>query len=221
MRIVRGSDPGPFAKYGDYKPHLQPLFRSRCAYCISHEEVMSGYDAMEVDHFRPRSRPEFEHLKKEWTNLYYACRLCNGNGGKSNHWPTTEQNALGFRFIDPCEEDPDDHIRLTRHPKTDELSWLRPLTPAGQYTIDKIRLNRKQLVDMRRKLARLDREERAALNSSRQCIEYWANQLEERGSTPGGEKAMRSSKEAQERILRNIEDLRSRRPFLVEEPAAG
>ncbi len=74
MRIVRGSDPGPFAKYGNYKPYLQPLFRSRCAYCISHEEVMGGYEAMEVDHFRPPSQPEFKHLKKEWANLYYACR---------------------------------------------------------------------------------------------------------------------------------------------------
>ena len=220
MRIVRGSDPGPVAKYGDYKPHLQPLFRFRCAYCISHEEVMSGYDAMEVDHFRPRSRPEFEHLKKEWTNLYYACHLCNGNGGKSNHWPTTEQHALGLRFIDPCEEDPDDHIRLTLHPKTDELSCLRHLTPVGRYTIEKIRLNRKQLVDIRRELARKEGDEGAALNRTRQRIEWLANDVKERGSTSNAEAVLRSLQEEKQRILRRMEELRSRRPFLVEESAA-
>ena len=218
MRIVRGSDPGPVSRYGEYKPHLQPLFRYRCAYCISHEDVMGGYDAMEVDHFRPVGRSDFAHLKKEWTNLYYSCRLCNGS--KSAHWPTTEQNAIGFRFIDPCEDDPDDHIRLTRHPKTDELSWLQYLTPAGRYTIDKIGLNRKQLIDIRRELARLDHEERVALNRTRQQIERLAIDVEEGRSTPNVEKVLRSLKEEQVRILSRIEDLRSRRPFLVEESAA-
>lgn len=218
MKIVRGSDPGPFAKYGDYKPYLQPLFRSRCAYCISHEEVMGGYDAMEVDHFRPSSQPDFKLLKKKWANLYYACRLCNGR--KLNHWPTNEQNARGFRFIDPCEDDPDDHIRLTRHPKTDELSWLQYLTQAGRYTIDKIGLNRKQLVDKRRDLARKEGDEGAALNRTRQQIERLANDMEERGATPDVEEVLRSLKEEQELILIKIEDLRSRRPFLIEESAA-
>lgn len=110
MRIVRGSNPGPHSKYGDYKQYLQPLFRSRCAYCISHEELMGGYDAMEVDHFRPWTRHEFKHLENEWINLYYACRRCNLH--KSDHWPTSEQTDLGLRFIDPCEDDPDDHLRL-------------------------------------------------------------------------------------------------------------
>ena len=218
MKIVRGSDPGPFAKYGDYKPYLQPLFRSRCAYCISHEDVMGGYDAMEVDHFRPWRRTEFQHLEKKWANLYYTCRRCNQH--KWKHWPTTDQNALGFRFIDPCEEDPDDHIRLTRHPKTDELSWLQHLTPVGEYSIDKIRLNRKQLVDIRRKLARLDREERVSLSRNRQQIERLANDVEERGAAPNVEKVLRSLKEEQELILIRIEDLRSRRPFPVEESVA-
>ncbi len=89
-------------KYGAYKPYLQPLFRRRCAYCISHEDVMGRYDAMEVDHFRPSSRSEFAHLKNEWTNLYYCCRVCNGRQGKSDHWPTEEQEAYGYRFVDPC-----------------------------------------------------------------------------------------------------------------------
>ena len=218
MKIVRGSDPGPFAKYGDYKPYLQPLFRSRCAYCISHEDVMGRYDAMQVDHFRPWSRPEFKHLKTKWKNLYYACQRCNRH--KWNHWPTTEQNALGFRFIDPCEEDPDDHIRLTRHPKTDELSWLQHLTPAGRYAIEKIRLNRKQLVDIRRGLARKEGDEGAALNRTRQQIEHLANDVEEGRSTPNVEKVLRSLKEEQELILIRIEDLRSRRPFPVEESVA-
>lgn len=218
MRIVRGPDPGPVTKYGDYKPRLQRLFRSRCAYCISHEELMGGYDAMEVDHFRPWRRTEFEHLKKEWTNLYYACRRCNLH--KSDHWPSTEQNMRGLRFIDPCEEDPDDHLRITRHHGTDDLCWLHPLTPAGRYTIDKIRLNRKQLIDIRRGLMRQDREAQAALKLNRQQIKRLAKDAKERGSTPNVEAVLRSLEEEQQRILDRMEELRSRRSFLVEDPAA-
>ncbi len=220
MKIVRCADPGPVSKYNDYKPHLQPLFRSRCAYCISHEEMMGGYDAMEVDHFRPLSRPEFKHLENEWTNLYYACRLCNGRGGKSNHWPTDEEEARGLRFIDPCEDDPDDHLRITRHPNSGDLCWLRALTPAGRYTRDKIGLNRKQLIDIRRRLMRQDREEQAAFDRNRQQIERLTNDVDERGATPNVEEVLRSLQEEQQRILRRMEDLRSRRPFPIEEPAA-
>jgi hypothetical protein len=213
MRIVRGSDPGPVTKYGDYKPELQRIFRSRCAYCILHEEEMGGYAAMEVDHFRPWKRPEFEHLKKEWTNLYYTCRRCNL--WKSNHWPTTEQNARGLRFIDPCEDDPDDHLRIVPHPGNGELCWLLAVTPAGKYTIEKIRLNRKQLIDIRRRLMRKYREEQAALNENHQRIKHLADDPDKRGATPNVEEVLRSLEEEQQRILSRMEELRSRRPFTV------
>ncbi|HUU83441.1 MAG TPA: HNH endonuclease [Phycisphaerae bacterium] len=218
MRIVRGSDPGPVTKYGDYKLHLQELFRFRCAYCISHEAWMGGFDAMEVDHFRPWSRPEFQHRKKDWTNLYYACRRCNLH--KSNRWPTEEEESRGFRFVDPCEDDPDDHLRIARDPGADDLCWLHALTPAGRYTIDKIRLNRKQLIDIRRELARQEREAQEDLNRNHQQIERLANDLEERGSTPNLEAVLRSLEEEQQRILRRAEELRSRRPFPPEGAAA-
>lgn len=143
---------------------------------------MGGYDAMQVDHFRPWSRPEFKHLKREWKNLYYVCQRCNLY--KSEHWPTVDQEVGSLRFIDPCEEDPDDHIRLTLHPKTDERSWLRHLTPVGLYAIEKIRLNRKQLVDIRRDLARKEGDEGTALNRTREQIERLANDVKERGQHP-------------------------------------
>lgn len=218
MRIVRGADLGPLAGYRDYKPHLQPLFRFRCAYCISHEELMGGYDAMEVDHFRPWSRPEFKHLEKQWPNLYYACRLCNG--AKSNHWPTIEQSSCDLRFVDPCEDDPDDHFRITRHPSTADLCWLRALTPPGQYTIHKIRLNRKQLVDIRRVLARQEREAQEAIDRNSEQIALLAEDLCVRGATPEVEEVLRSLREEQERILRRKDELLSRRPFRIEESAA-
>lgn len=179
---------------------------------------MGGYDAMEVDHFRPKQRPEFEHLEREWANLYYTCRRCNLH--KSNHWPTPADEADGLGFIDPCETDPDDHLRITRHRETGDLCWLRALTPAGRYTIDKIRLNRKQLIDIRRALVRQEREAQEALNRNRHQIELLASDVDARGPTPKVEEVLRSLREEQERMLGRMEELRSRRPFQVEETAA-
>ena len=218
MRIVRGPDPGPVTEYRDYKPHLQPLFRSRCAYCISHEDVMGRYDAMQVDHFRPLKGHKFKHLKREWTNLYYTCGRCNLH--KSNHWPTPEQAARGLRFVDPCEDDPDDHIRIVGIFENGGGFRLRHLTPAGRYTIDKIGLDRKQLRDIRLHLAQQGHEARKELDEKRQQIEGLTNEMDERGSTPNLEEVLRSLEEEQQRILRRIEELHSRRPFLIDEPAA-
>lgn len=162
MRIVRNVDPGPFDHHGAYKLHLQQLFRYRCAYCLSHEDFMGRFDAMEVDHFRPRGRAEFAHLKCAWPNLYYCCRRCNQH--KSSMWPNADELEDGLRFVDPCEEDPDEHFRLTRDAKGDEDGGIAGETSAARYSIAKIRLNRQQLIDIRRDIAHQERAAREHLN---------------------------------------------------------
>ena len=147
MRIIRNADPGPFSDHKEYKPYLRPLFRRRCAYCLSHEDHMGRLDAMEVDHFRPTGRPEFAHLKCAWANLYYCCRRCNVH--KSSKWPNGNEFEDGLRFVDPCEEDPDEHFRLTRDGSGNEDGEIASETPPGRYSIEKIRLNRQQLIDLR------------------------------------------------------------------------
>jgi hypothetical protein len=66
MIVNRGPDPGPFPDKATYRPHLQPIFRSRCAYCLTPEDNFGGLAGMTVDRFLPERR--FPHLALVWTN---------------------------------------------------------------------------------------------------------------------------------------------------------
>ena len=213
MRIVRSPDPGPLNHYRAYKPHLQTLFRCRCAYCLSHEQKMGQFAAMEVDHFKPKGRPEFAHLEHEWTNLYYCCRICNQH--KSNRWPTDQQMREGLRFVDPCEEDPDEHFRLCLHPRHDELCWLTPLTPAARYTIEKIRLNRDQLIQIRRSLAAEEREEQDRLLEITRLIECLDADVRDRDSSSQTDEMMCVLDALRQQSASCLDEIRSLRPFPV------
>lgn len=210
MRVIRNDDPGPFDIYGTYKPHLQRLFRDRCAYCLSHEDLMGRFDAMEVDHFRPKGRPEFAHLEREWANLYYCCRRCNQH--KWNKWPSPAEQARDLRFVDPCEEDPDDHFRLTRDARGNEACWITGETPAGRYSIAKIRLNRRQLIDIRRDITR---DERAA----RKQLDLVDGLLSSLGARARSSSDIVMLEELRKQASKSLEDIQSLRPFpLAEKP---
>jgi hypothetical protein len=99
---------------------------------------------MTVDHFRPECR--FPELRLTWSNLYYACSICNSHYKKDH--PTPEEEAQGKRFVDPCEEDPDQHFRLTP-----DFCQVRALSPVAEYVVFRLKLNhRKSLRDFWRSL---------------------------------------------------------------------
>jgi hypothetical protein len=123
--------------YQDYKPYLRKDFRSRCAYCLIHEAHYGGLRNYHVDHFRPQKR--FPNLVLTYTNLYYACSLCNIFKGET--WPSPKQLKAGFKFGDPCKEDLyEKHFQIDKRDGS-----LRALTNIGQFTKDHLRLDRRQL----------------------------------------------------------------------------
>jgi len=178
---------------------------------------MGRFDAMEVDHFRPKRRPEFAHLEHEWANLYYCCRRCNQH--KSNHWPTDQETQRGLCFVDPCAEDPDEHFQLCRHPQHDDLCYVMPLTAPAQYTLAKVRLNRDQLVQIRRSLAAEERKEQEQLREILHLSECVGADVRDRGSSPETDEMMGSLEAQRQRCSARLDVIRSLRPFpLAEQP---
>jgi hypothetical protein len=110
---------------------------------------MGGQEIFEVEHFMPRSK--FEEKLCDYANLYYACRGCNSH--KAETWPSEELATRGFRFVDPCEEDP-----YAVHLQEAFGGIVDALTNSGRYTSDHIRLNRPDVKDwrLRREKARRD-----------------------------------------------------------------
>jgi uncharacterized protein (TIGR02646 family) len=145
MLFQRRETPPPLKRYNFYKRYLRRDFAFRCAYCLIHEAHFGGLRNFHVDHFRPKSRPEFRHLALVYSNLYYACGICNIFKGE--HWPTAEDVGAGLYFVDPCQENAyETHLAIH-----EENGELRALTRAGEYSIAHIRLNREQLKRHRRR----------------------------------------------------------------------
>lgn len=143
----RGAHPGRLGHYTKYRSLVREDFSACCAYCLLHETVAAGPEAFELDHFRPQSHPAFRHLADDFFNLYYACHVCNRAKGPA--WPTEELSTAGYRFVDLCAEMFSDHFRQDQSGR-----WL-PLTPAAAYTLERIRLNRRHLCELRRDLQEL------------------------------------------------------------------
>jgi len=115
-------------------------FRWRCCYCGVRERKWGGAAHFAVEHFKPKST--FPALETVYSNLYYACDACNRN--KWRHWPSPSDIASGRRFFDICIDEPRKHFKLDRG------GDLNHLSACGAYTIKLIRLNRTNLVQIRR-----------------------------------------------------------------------
>ncbi len=172
-------------------------------------------DAMEVDHFRPKGRPESAHLRLAWTNLYYCCRRCNHH--KSSKWPNADELEQGLRFVDPCEEDPDEHFRLTRDKSGNEDGKIASKTSSGRYSIAKIRLNRKQLIDIRLNIAGKEREARDELDRTDRMLSNLATVPDESARCPGISATHHNLREQRESTLKRLEKIQALRPFPLAE----
>lgn len=142
----------PTRRYSDYRLYrsiLREVYRYRCAYCLRHEYFLGGEAGCCIDHHRPtgglHARPE---LQNDYSNLYWCCWECNEN--KANTWPDPEDYIQGSRFIDPCETE-DDH---DKHLHVHADGTIIPLTNAGRYTCQILKLWRRHLVFYRAELYR-------------------------------------------------------------------
>jgi hypothetical protein len=139
--FLRRATRPPGKKYPDFRQEVREDFTHCCAYCLLSERAASGREGFELDHFKPKSRPEFSHLEHDFFNLYYACHVCNHT--KNRSWPSQELIDRGFFFVDFCRDVFRQHF--TARPGG---VW-EAATNAGRYTEARLRLNRSHLVEVR------------------------------------------------------------------------
>jgi uncharacterized protein (TIGR02646 family) len=136
-RLVSRSTVEPGKKYPEYRQHLRKDFFYSCAYCtITEFEAQSI--RMTIDHYEPRhARSDLEH---EYSNLMYACGVCNER--KGDRHPPMEARAAGKRFFRA-----DADLRA-EHFEADGLA-LKSKTDVGDFTIRLVDLNREALLKLR------------------------------------------------------------------------
>lgn len=87
---------------GDYKnpavrQHLREEAGECCVYCAIHENRVGGVQAFHVDHYRPKSRAEFQHLIHSLSNLFYSCPICNRfKGSKWKGEPAEDHSVVAI-----------------------------------------------------------------------------------------------------------------------------
>jgi hypothetical protein len=114
-----------------------------CEFCgIS--EINSG-NQLTIDHFRPRSKGGSD----DFTNLIYACNACNQY--KQDYWPRTETSPTLWH---PRQEPASQHFLEQAD------GQLTALTPTGEFTINRLRLNRSQLIAARQQRNQQQQTER-------------------------------------------------------------
>jgi len=128
---------------------LTAQMANHCSYCDGHAIDAQGVPS--IDHFRPKSRPEFYALACTWSNLFLSCSACNH--AKREKWSEAllHGDALDYRF-ERYFEYPADTGAL--EPATDASAEERA---CARMTIEILDLNRAGLCVRRKEAAHLMR----------------------------------------------------------------
>jgi hypothetical protein len=112
----------------------------RCEYCLSPADYAP--DPFAVEHIVPRVRGGESRL----SNLAYSCQACNNH--KYIHTEALDPvSGVAVPLYDPRRHRWEEHFTWS-----DDAVRLVGLTPIGRATIDRLRLNRASVVNLRRLL---------------------------------------------------------------------
>lgn len=131
--------------YSDWKGILAVEAQNQCVYCSIHENHMGGIRNFHVEHYRPKSK--FDNLTNDYSNLFYACPICNVF--KSNDWPNDPPNQ-DLDIIYYPDPSIDDYSLL--FDVDFNLGLIKGKNTRAEYIVNKLYLNRPQLITNRRLL---------------------------------------------------------------------
>jgi hypothetical protein len=137
-RLRRTHVPEASTDYDVYRTCLREEFFFTCVYCLGTEAEVgptSAYGGFEIEHFRPKGKSRFRHLRNRYGNLLWACAACNR--AKRHKWPTDSELKRGYRFIDPTEEALGAHLDIVG----ERVVAVAENSHAAAYMIDEINLN--------------------------------------------------------------------------------
>lgn len=115
----------------EYAQQLYGRFHYKCSFCEARPR------SLQIEHYRPKSSSQFEHLMFVWENWLGACPECNRN--KSTRFPDCDGDPC---LIDPSSEDPGEHVCFLRE-------QILGNTERGEKTIEQIGLDRSPNTDDR------------------------------------------------------------------------
>ncbi|ABX40657.1 HNH endonuclease [Lachnoclostridium phytofermentans] len=155
MKKLKYNNKPTYNKPSGYREYLREISDYSCEYCTITESECSGA-TFNIDHFRPKAY--FPQYFSTCENLRYTCPRCNSY--KNDKWIETEKGCIRnceqcnnkacheniSRFIDNLYEDPQEVLELDDYGVLKAISGSNP----ADYTIKFLRLNRAQLIKLRK-----------------------------------------------------------------------
>jgi len=142
--VRKGRSQPPTGRWHEWKEIIAGHCEGQCIYCAIHESRFGGIRNFHVEHFRPKSNEAFAHLEDDINNLYLACAICNVL--KSDDWPgepAADHSAPAYP--DPFITDYNSLFAISASTRE-----VYSPTVAGSYLIERLILNRPQLLLERR-----------------------------------------------------------------------
>ena len=122
----------------ELRRQVRAHFRDSCAYCLTPEALTVVI--FEFEHILPRSLGGLTSFE----NLCLSCPTCNRYKSNRTYGSSDEQPRQTALFH-PHRDSWNDHFSWN-----ESATELIGLTPTGQVTIDTLRMNRPQLIRVRR-----------------------------------------------------------------------
>jgi hypothetical protein len=129
-------------RWHQWKQVVADYCDGKCVYCAIPESRFGGIRNFHIEHFRPKVR--FPLLENDIGNLYLSCGICNVL--KCDDWPA-EPAPDHSRPAYPDPSSTDYNTLFTISPATHEVDSP---TVAGRYLVERVLLNRAQLILERR-----------------------------------------------------------------------
>ncbi|MCS7187328.1 MAG: HNH endonuclease [Armatimonadetes bacterium] len=111
--------------------------KGRCEYCLFPARLTNA--PMHCEHIIPKSKGGTSSPE----NLALACAWCNGFKGAKTHARDPKTGRLA-RLFNPRKDRWDRHFRWS-----DDLTRIEGLTAIGRATVEALKLNRNELVQLR------------------------------------------------------------------------
>lgn len=161
----RKLNPGPFKSYKTYKKYLKKEFDEKCVYCLIPDVLKE--ESFCVEHYWPREY--FKHLELDYSNLYYACLMCNSY--KGSFWPTEDNLKLGNYLPNPCDHVMYDHLRFRG-------AKISPHSRTGKFSEELLHLNDQKFINYREMVLAMRDGLKLRINEYRNTVQLIQDKIE-------------------------------------------
>ncbi|MCP3041190.1 HNH endonuclease [Xanthomonas euvesicatoria pv. allii] len=142
FKVDKDSAVQPDGVYKQWKEIVRKECKCQCVYCSINEGSFGGVRNFHLDHYRPKKT--FAHLENVISNIFYACSICNSFKGAD--WPN--EPALDFSNYSYPDPSKVDYSTILNE---DDGGVVYSHVVSGRYLVERLYINRPQMIMLRRR----------------------------------------------------------------------